>query len=233
MQIPSNSREFYCTFRHVFQLIIKHNINMKQSLLLVDDHLFIHANVTHELGDKYDLTKVVDSKGMFFELGRKSFDAILLDLVLQDGHHGLELLTKLRKVQSKIIILTGNYTPEQFRACLRNGVAGFIDKAMDPGSLASMVEAILKGMRITPGHLSIESRDFKNEIPMFSKRQWEVIELCHRVPTPKQVTMARELSLSEARINNILGDINKKLGTHGVLQIVSELKRRGYVAAEQ
>ncbi len=28
----------------------------------VDDHLFIHTNLTHELGDKCDLTKVVDSK---------------------------------------------------------------------------------------------------------------------------------------------------------------------------
>ncbi|MDX1561533.1 MAG: PAS domain-containing protein, partial [Gammaproteobacteria bacterium] len=102
----------------------------KERILLVEDDTVDAKTAMRHLKDNYDLTwatTLAEAKDM---VQAESYDLVLLDLSLPDGH-GLELLTEVRRDLHKdvpIVILTGHSGIVEERS-LRASTEGYLTKA--------------------------------------------------------------------------------------------------------
>ena len=129
-------------------------------VLLVEDDSVDAKSAMRHLHDRYDVswsTTLEDARELFES---QSFDVILLDLSLPDGH-GLELMTQVRKTLRKdipIVILTGHSGIVEERA-LRASADGYLTKeaAQQQSILLSALGNALAS-RIESGHTADESQ---------------------------------------------------------------------------
>jgi len=113
-----------------------------EKILVVDDELIIRKSIEEILrSNRYAVCTVGTLADAEKQLGRNSFDLILLDVKLPDGQ-GTELLERLSRqpVKPLIIMMSGFGTIESAVACMR---AGAFDYLLKPFSL-NQVEVLVK-----------------------------------------------------------------------------------------
>ena len=73
-------------------------------------------------------------------------DLVLLDIGLPGGIDGIELLRRIRSIipTSRVIMVTGNTTPERARESLELGATAYIDKPFDFAYLKRVVAMALR-----------------------------------------------------------------------------------------
>jgi DNA-binding NtrC family response regulator len=97
----------------------------KYRLLVVDDEasvLFTYRVLLQQHG--YDTTAVLSSKEAMAETAKTSFDLLLCDLSLEEGHTGFEVLEYARQSDPDIpcVLLTGYATSEEARKAEELGI---------------------------------------------------------------------------------------------------------------
>jgi DNA-binding NarL/FixJ family response regulator len=119
---------------------------MKALIGIIDDHPAVLLGVASVLSAHDDLmvTATVASATELLELGQR-FDAILLDLTLDDGSTPRENIRVLSGLGAPILVLTSGDRPGLIREAARAGAAGMVRKSEPPITIVESVRAMLRG----------------------------------------------------------------------------------------
>ena len=126
--------------------------NPKASILIVEDTVDLSAMLTTLLEKEgYRTATVADGKQALALLERESFDLLLLDIWLP-GMNGIELLGELRKrwILTKVIIMTGDNTPETMLQAVREQAYQYLIKPVEPKALLSLIADVLAATTAVP-----------------------------------------------------------------------------------
>jgi DNA-binding NtrC family response regulator len=98
----------------------------KPAVLVVDDEasvLFTYRILLEQHG--YAPTAVLSSKEAIAEVSKNSFDLLLCDLSLEEGHTGFEVLEHARQINSATpcVLLTGYASSESAQKAERLGIS--------------------------------------------------------------------------------------------------------------
>jgi DNA-binding response OmpR family regulator len=159
----------------------------ERSVLIVDDDPDIHVLLKAPLGGRgLEVESVFDSTGALQSVGERSYDVVLLDVLLP-GMDGLTLLHRLRDVRPglKVIIMTAANTPSNLVASIRQQAFSYFSK---PFHQEVVVETVLR---------AIDSTDSHDDIEVISARpDWITLEVRCRVETvDRLVQFFREMNM--------------------------------------
>ncbi len=192
-------------------------------ILVIDDHILFRE------GLKFLLTELLASAAVLEEnncedalciVEKKSIDLILLDLYLP-GESGLNALGKIKAnfPCSRVVILSGENSPEIIRESIEMGAFGFIPKTSTPAVLNAALGLILSGGIYLPpqalydvqANIALETKKM-HSLPILgmSTRQLEVLLLAVEGKANKAI--ARQLNLSEGTVKAHLSSTFKVLG---------------------
>jgi|SRR5664280_17362 len=121
---------------------------MTPRLLLIDDDARLSSMVADYLGHSGFEVETAGSLGAGRDLlGRKEFDALVLDLMLPDGD-GLDLCRELRGTQRTrqlpLLMLTARGEPMDRIVGLELGADDYLPKPFEPRELLARVKALLR-----------------------------------------------------------------------------------------
>jgi YesN/AraC family two-component response regulator len=122
----------------------------RQSCLVVDDQPAILAALEATLSPEYACHLAQDSLTALSLLQRYRIDLILLDLILNDGLNGIELLRRIRRRHPAVpvLIMTGCSTQEFAEAAASLHVWGYIKKPFNFEEVRECVRLILSWQMI-------------------------------------------------------------------------------------
>ena len=152
-----------------------------QRILAVDDEHDILELLSYNLSKEgFDVVSAMDGEEALKKIGEKSFDLIILDLMMP-GLQGMELCRILRndpKTKNLPIIMLTARTEELDRVLgLEMGADDYITKPFSPRELIARIKAVLRrservvpeGKRIVAGALTINTETYsaaKNNVPL-------------------------------------------------------------------
>src|SRR3954468_11896525 len=122
---------------------------MRRKLVIADDHQLMLAAVRTALEEERDIEIVGETQQgpqLLPLVGRTSPDVVLLDLRMpgMDGLRCLELLRE-RHPSVKAIIFSGSDDPAAVDAAFARGAVAFIQKAIAPADLPSVLRQAVAG----------------------------------------------------------------------------------------
>jgi DNA-binding NarL/FixJ family response regulator len=185
--------------------------------LVVEDQTTLRELLEASLTDRCGFTveTAADGQTALAALARRSFDLVLLDLVLPDMH-GFELLSRL-KGTTRVLVLTAQARPAVVKEALERGAHGVVTKG---APLRELLEAI---DRVSSGgvYYSSESSALLREAAFapsrdeqLTERQREILREVARGLSSKEI--AARLSISEKTVSNHRTRIMERLGVHDV-----------------
>lgn len=124
---------------------------------------------------------------------------ILLDIKLQ-GLNGLDgsALLKRKWPDSPIIVISADDSPETMRLALDRGACDFISKGNSADEILRIISKVFNddgNDSMTTATAAAVSADATNHKPLFTPRQYEVLDLLCKGLTNKMI--GRQLALSE------------------------------------
>ncbi len=120
----------------------------QRRLLVVEDNRETQLIIKAAFRNKYDVQVVDNISDASFQLSNYAFDAILLDLNLNGGENGKNLLIQMRsekKTQHLPVIITTAYDLDtEDEKFFSNNANGFVQKPFNKKDLLMAVEKIFK-----------------------------------------------------------------------------------------
>jgi len=120
----------------------------QKRVLYVDDDLQSRLLVKHLIGKSYDLTVHSTAEEAIQMLRNNIFDLILLDIRLEGGMSGIELLAKLRTLQqhaeTPVIAVTAFAFEEDKKHLLSSGFTDYISKPINLNAFKETVREYIE-----------------------------------------------------------------------------------------
>lgn len=128
-------------------------MNTRRSILIVDDHQSIRDPLsTFMQRFDFEVQAVADGVAMRQRLNERSFDLIILDVMLP-GENGLSLCSYVAEhVGIPVILLTAMADQADRVAGLEIGADDYVLKPFDPRELVARVRSVLRRGPRQPGH---------------------------------------------------------------------------------
>ena len=120
---------------------------MKRKLLLVDDSGLARRSMRAMLeSDGYEVVEAEDGIGALERYFLEKPDVVLLDLVMK-GMYGLDVLTKLRELDSSacVIVVSADVQNSSQQLVEAAGASGFLNKPVNRQELLDLVQTTLEG----------------------------------------------------------------------------------------
>src|SRR3989338_6996925 len=134
---------------------------MSKSILVIDDEEVLRKALERYLSDKgYDVSAASDGEKGLLLLGGRSFDLLLVDLMLPKSW-GVEVLRRAREVQPGLvsIVMTGYGTIPSAVEAIRSGAYHYVTKPFDLEDIGSLI-----GKALEHAHLREENRFLKRQL---------------------------------------------------------------------
>lgn len=177
-------------------------------ILLVEDLLFIVDLMLPVLTAHFDVTVAADMTTGRAAMATTHFDLALLDLNLGTPECGVELVPELVAKGTKVIVISAHCTPQLALACLRNGVACFIDKHKMGHNLLEKIRLVLAGHKDFPAEwLATVGAGQQPQLPRLNLTKRKILS-----------ALVKDHNLT----NNALGDLTS-LSRHTIKKAISEL----------
>jgi DNA-binding NarL/FixJ family response regulator len=198
------------------------NISNQISVLIVDDHDVVRQGLEAILANAPTIRlvrSVSSGTDALSLLVRTSFDVVLLDLRMPDGH-GLDVLAKIRKLSDppRVLIVTSHEGDAMVARALVAGATGFVSKSTDGPTLIAAVISASRGVKIVSASLGrkiVANQGF----PGLTDREAEVLTEVSRGLGNREI--GETLGCSEKTVKNHLNSIFVKLDasdrTHAVM----------------
>ena len=159
------------------------NAKTKAKILVADDHqLFLDGIVTllkHEPGIEICGTAANGAVALE-KLSKSEYDICLLDISMpmMDGFDLVKEL-RLRKIKTKIIILTSHNNRELFTSMVLNGISGYILKSASREELMEAIREVYEGRTYFTKEIQAAGQHATSvpPAPMFTPREIEIIRL--------------------------------------------------------
>lgn len=122
---------------------------MAERVLIIDDDRKLAGMLVEYLRPRgIEATITLDAGRGLAELGRRPFDAVVLDVMLPDLD-GFEVLQRLRKVSDvPVLMLTARGDPQDRVVGLELGADDYLPKPFDPRELLARLRAITRRRRV-------------------------------------------------------------------------------------
>ena len=209
-------------------------------VLVVDDHTTFTELLTGALDREPDLESVgfASSAESGFEraLALKP-DVVIMDYHLPDGD-GITAAARIldRAPDTRIVLLTGDPTPESLVEAAATGICAFLPK---DGSLAALLDALrhapIGGMMVRPSLVAQlgELRSRRNDVwtPALTQRELAVLRLMAEGYDVR--ANARTLGISQNTCRGYVKSILAKLGAHSQLEAVVAARKLGLLGSRQ
>ncbi len=211
---------------------------MPTKLLIADDHPLIREALTDTflaLGGAYSISSVPDGAGLWAALSSQPDTALVLLDLFMPGPDGFELLAGIRQSfpDVKVVVLTASEDPDDLRAAMHLGAAGYVLKSEPSTELIAVVHQVLAGGKSFPGMMKdLENgsdsgpvgRDSIGAMPL-TDRQMEVLKLIAEGFSNKEI--ARRLELSENTVKIHVSAVFRGLGVHNRTQAAVAARQQG------
>ncbi len=118
-----------------------------KKILVVEDEILIRSSLARALRkDEYAVFEAKDYAEALENLKNESCDLAIIDLYLEDGMHGLNLLREIHRQcpQAKIIVISAFGTSEVKEAATMEGIDGFYDKPFETMEIRNAVREMLQ-----------------------------------------------------------------------------------------
>jgi len=118
-----------------------------KKILLIEDEILIRSSLARALRkDGYVVLEARDYTEALQNLKNEYCDLAIVDLYLEDGMHGLNLLREIhhRSPPAKIIVISAFGSPEVKEEALMEGIDLFFDKPFEITEIRNAVRKILK-----------------------------------------------------------------------------------------
>jgi DNA-binding NarL/FixJ family response regulator len=206
-------------------------------VILCDDHALVRRGIRDTLSDATDI-RVVGEAGEYGELRAlmrtQRCDVLVLDISMP-GRSGLDVLHVLKEEGNPVKVLICSMFPEEQYAirALRNGAAGYVNKAGDPQQLVHAVRTVAQGRKyVTPeiaqmlvDNLSAPPTDKPHE--RLSDRELQTLTL---IASGKRLSdIADELLLSPKTVSVYRARVLEKLGLSNNAEMTVYAIRNGLV----
>lgn len=189
--------------------------------LVVEDQTTLRELLQELLADRagYTVELAADGAAALEALEKRSFDLVLLDLVLPDMH-GLELLPRLAKSHTRVLVLTAQARPGVVKEAMERGAHAVVTKGAPLRELREAIDRVSAG----GVYYSSESSALLREAafaPMrdeqLTQRQREILRGVASGLSSKEI--AARLSISEKTVSNHRARIMERLGVHDVASL--------------
>jgi DNA-binding NarL/FixJ family response regulator len=206
-------------------------------MMLVDDHPIVRRGVRDILAEAFPASAIEEVGSGHEAIARlrgHRWDLMILDLSLPDGS-GLDLLTRVREMQSRLpVLILSMHTEEQFaRRAIAAGAKGYLTKDTADTELVMAVTRIIRGatyfapallediaLRLHPDNDRPDRR--------LSEREYEVFCLIAR---GKPISLvASELGLSIKTVSTYRRRILQKMDMFSNLELCRYALQRSLIA---
>jgi DNA-binding NarL/FixJ family response regulator len=196
--------------------------------LVVDDHEFTREGVGHILTDNVEITKLALAgtyEDAMEQIKNNKWDIIVLDINLQ-GKGGLEILSSIRSIESKVPVLVLSMVPvsQYARRVLQAGASGYLTKSEPGEELIKAVRTVTRGMKYFSPEVQQELPDLIDETiekPKhhdLSDREFEVLRGLAEGKSSKEI--AGEYKVSINTINSYRKRVLAKLHAKSNIELV-------------
>ena len=197
------------------------------NIILIDDHTLFRMGIETMLKNLEPKT-VINSYGDCKAAIEAEKQPDLTNLILLDYNiPGSQTESNIRNIRdnfdnAKIVIVSGEDSPDKIMSAIDSGVSGFIPKSSEPQVLIAALKLILAGGVYLPSDVlryqgtnsaaTVNSSDLDNDNPLdkLTSRQLEV--LMHVIDGKNNKTIAREIDLSLGTIKAHLSAAYTSLG---------------------
>lgn len=189
-------------------------------ILLVDDHEIVRRGMRQLLGEAFPLAEIREAHALPVArefIARESWDLVLLDINLPGGN-GLELISDVRRLQSRTAVLVlSAYSEEEFAVrSFKLGASGYLTKASLADEMLAAVHQVVAGHKYVSASLAeklataLGSPAAAAPHEGLSPRELEVLRLVAAGRTIKEI--AADFSLSDKTIATYRARVSQKLG---------------------
>ncbi|XAS66616.1 BTAD domain-containing putative transcriptional regulator [Micrococcaceae bacterium Sec5.7] len=208
-------------------------------ILTVDDHRTFTELLTAALDREPDLRSVASAttaKSGVEQSMALNPEVVIMDFHLPDGD-GITAAARIlaHAPRTRIVMLTGDPTPETLRQAASMGICAFLPKG---GSLATLLDTVrharagnmvvhpslLAQLGAAPAH---QTQSADAGAPVLTPRELDVLRLMASGHGSKDVASKLDISLNTCR--GYVKAIFAKLGTHSQLESVMVASRRGMI----
>lgn len=207
------------------------------NILLVEDHQLTRIGVKMVLsGAQGDFHVVAEAdtvqKAKDIVSSTLPLDIILLDIVLPDGMGtGVAQFAKLRRPETKILVISMETDSEIVQKMLKAGADGFISKYSDPETLVEAISSVVEGIsylgRDIAQIINAVKVSKKCEDKIFTGRELDIVRLCAQGYSVKQIST--ELNISIRTVETHKNNIFKKMGFSSTVELVHYAFENGIV----
>ncbi len=192
-------------------------------ILIADDHALFRDCLSLWLKQLDSDVNIVMSSSYrqldIFLQGQTLPDLILLDLAMPD----MQGTVSVQQIVSKagpvpVVVMSADEREEIIKACFDMGIAGYIPKSTDGGSMIESLRKILDGQRCFPPV-------YASATLVFNDKQKEIMALLAEGYSNKMI--AEKMFLSEGTIKQYVSDLLKRLNVDNRVQ--AAIKARDYL----
>lgn len=211
-------------------------------VLVVDSHPVLRGVVRMACGSTADLEVVAEAGGVAQAIEAAAAsdpDVVVLDLELSDGD-GTDVIRELQSMGStaRALVLTDRTNGAAVLACLRLGVAGFVDKSTGIRTIGTAIRRVGRGERVIDreleqaavmelGRFARQSREGAEMAASLTRRELEILELISSGLTMRQV--ATRLGISPRTVETHVAKLYRKLAVRTRVQAVARAASLGLI----
>lgn len=208
-------------------MLVNESPGSYMNIILIDDHTLFRMGIETMLKNLEPKT-VINSYGDCKAAIEAEKQPDLTNLILLDYNiPGSQTESNIQNIRdnfdnAKIVIVSGEDSPDKIMSAIDSGVSGFIPKSSEPQVLIAALKLILAGGVYLPSDVlryqgtnsaaTVNSSDLDNDNPLdkLTSRQLEV--LMHVIDGKNNKTIAREIDLSLGTIKAHLSAAYTSLG---------------------
>lgn len=198
-------------------------------VIVADDQVLVRAGVTSllkDLGDFECVASVPDSSQCLRACSHTAADILLLDLHMP-GNEDLTLLHTVSQAfpAIKVVILTGDTSPDMVNRCLNRGAVGFVSKDFVLDELAMALRMVMAGRNYISPEVAVSSlRSPRTDIKL-TPRQTDVLRCIAQGRSNKEI--ARELEVSVKTVEYHRAELIQRLDLHDVASLTRYAMEHG------
>jgi DNA-binding NarL/FixJ family response regulator len=197
-------------------------------IYLADDHGLFRSGLKYLLTG-LDPSLDITEASTLAELASASlsqFDLVLIDMRF-DGADALPLISELilRAGKARVVVISGDDSPERVRRCIDAGAMGFLPKSEDQSRLLPALRLVLSGGIYLPANaIKVFSSHADSGPPqgriqqLLSARQWEI--LTHALNGTPNKIISRDLNIAEGTVKAHLSKIYQLIGVRNRTEAV-------------
>jgi DNA-binding NarL/FixJ family response regulator len=207
------------------------------SIFIVDDHPLVREGLVNLIERQPDLSicgEAETSAAAFKAISKLKPDVAIVDLTLEEGGSGLELIKQLQSLDQppKVLVLSMHDEALFAERAFRAGAQGYIMKRSAPQYIIEAIHQLLQGKLYMSESLAIHmagkyvgTRAVPGEPPVaqLSDREMEVFRMLGHGCETRQI--AQKLHLSPKTVQVYCGRIKEKLNLANATELIREAVR--------